>query len=105
MTLESTDTSKMTSSKRGTSHSGQLNHLKRIEGQVRGVSRMIEEKRYCLDILQQIKAIKSSLGTIEQKIIQNHLDHCVHKAVSSKNTLETQEVIDEIKDVIKAIKS
>lgn len=90
--------------KQGTSHNSQLKQLKRIEGQVRGVAKMIEEKRYCIEILQQLKAIKSSLSTVEKKVIGEHLDHCVHKAVSSKNKKESSEVVKEIKQLIQSVK-
>ena len=90
--------------KKGTSHEAQLKQLKRIEGQVRGISKMIEEKRYCIDILQQFKAIKSSLKAVERKVIGEHLDHCVYKAVSSKNKKEANEVIEEIKELMESVK-
>ena len=92
------------SSKKGTSHESQLKQLKRIEGQVRGVHKMIEERRYCIDVLQQVKAIKSSLSTIEKKILGEHLDHCVHKALASANKKDSQEIVDEIKDLLKSVK-
>lgn len=88
--------------KKGTSHSTQLHRLNRIEGQVRGIARMIEEQRYCVDILTQIKAIRSALSSVEGKIIEEHLNHCVYKAIESKNRRETDEMITEIKDLLKA---
>ena len=71
--------------KEGASHSKQLKQLKRIEGQVRGVHSMIEEKRYCIDLLTQLKAIRSSIKSVERSIFEQHLDHCVNNAVSSKD--------------------
>ena len=95
---------RMTSHKKGTSHQAQIKQLKRIEGQVRGVSKMIEEQRYCIDILHQLKAIKSSIASIEKKVINEHLDHCVHKAFTSQGKGEAGEVIEEIKDLLKSVK-
>lgn len=83
-------------------HLSQLNRLKRVEGQVRGVHQMVQDDRYCIDILTQIKAIKSALKKVESNIIENHLDHCVHKAVASTNQKEQKKVIDEIRDLLRA---
>ena len=63
--------------KQGTCHGDQLKSLNRIEGQVRGIAGMIEEQRYCVDILQQIKAVKSALGSVERKIIDSHLNDLI----------------------------
>ena len=89
------------SQKKGTSHTQQKHRLKRIEGQIRGISKMVEEQRYCIDILTQIKAVKSAMSGLEQNIIEQHLDHCVHKAVNSKNKSESNEMLKEIKDLLK----
>lgn len=94
-----------TAHKKGAPHNSQLMQLKRIEGQVRGVSKMIEDNRYCIDILQQLKAIKSSIATVEKKIISEHLDHCVHQAISSKSKKEASSVIEEIKELIYSVKT
>lgn len=87
--------------KKGTDHQTHLPRIRRIEGQVRGVGKMIEENRYCVDILTQIKAIRSALKGLEGKILEEHLNHCVHKAVSTKNKKETKEVIDELLGLIR----
>ena len=60
---------------KGTSHSNQVKRLNRVEGQVRGIVNMIEEERYCLDIIHQIKAVKSALSSIESQIVEEHLGH------------------------------
>ena len=70
--------------KKGACHLSHVTRLNRIEGQVKGVSRMIEEQRYCVDILQQIKSIKSALVSVELAIIDGHLNHCVHDAVKNE---------------------
>ncbi len=72
------------------------NQLKTIEGQVRGISNMIEEDRYCNDILIQISAINNSLKSIGKKILKNHLSTCVVDDIKN-NKLE---IIDEVMDLI-----
>ncbi|MCB0422422.1 MAG: metal-sensitive transcriptional regulator [Bdellovibrionales bacterium] len=87
--------------KKGASHSNQLHRLNRIEGQVRGVAKMIEEKRYCVDILQQIKAIKSALAKVEISVLENHIQHCVKRAIASGSEKETQKSIEEVLSLVK----
>jgi DNA-binding FrmR family transcriptional regulator len=60
-----------------------LNRLKRIEGQVRGVARMVEEDRYCIDVLTQIRAVRAALARVESEMLKTHLDHCVEGAIAS----------------------
>lgn len=60
-----------------------LTRLKRIEGQTRGLQRMIEEEKYCIDILTQISAVNSALETVAVSLLQDHLKHCVTEAVES----------------------
>ena len=88
-------------SKVGAEHKSQLNRLKRIEGQVRGLINMVEGHRYCIDILTQIKAIKSALASVEANVVEEHLSHCVTRAVQSKSQNETKEIISEIRDLLK----
>ncbi len=77
-------------------HSKNLVALRRIEGQVRGVQRMVEEKQYCVDILTQIRAIKGALGNVEKKILERHFRHCVKDAITSQSESDTDEKIQEI---------
>ena len=63
--------------------SAKLNRLKRIEGQVRGVAQMVEDDRYCMDILHQIAAIKSALAKVETQVLKDHAACCVAEAISS----------------------
>ena len=86
--------------KKGTSHSKQINRLKRIAGQVNGVVKMVEDQRYCVDILTQLKAIKSALASVEGEIIDNHISHCVHSAVTSKKEAESKKMLKEIKELL-----
>jgi DNA-binding FrmR family transcriptional regulator len=58
-----------------------LNRLNRIEGQVRGVARMVEEDRYCIDVLTQIQAVKAALGRVETELLKGHLAHCIESAI------------------------
>jgi DNA-binding FrmR family transcriptional regulator len=57
--------------------------LARIEGQVRGIARMVEDDRYCIDILTQMQAIKAALKRVEEEILKNHAAHCVAHAIES----------------------
>lgn len=60
-----------------------LNRLKRVEGQVRGVTRMIEDDRYCIDVLTQIQAVRAALAKVETEILNDHLHHCIEAALTS----------------------
>lgn len=73
--------------------------LKRIEGQVRGIQNMIEEDRYCVDILVQIAAIKSAVNQVGLSILESHTRGCVADAISRKT--DGEEKIDELMDVIR----
>ncbi len=75
------------------------NRLKRIEGQVRGIQRMVGENRYCVDILTQISAIHESLRKVSETLLREHLDHCVTSAVGSGDHRETQRIYDELADL------
>ncbi len=66
-----------------TSKSRLVSRLHRIEGQVRGVARMVEEDRYCIDILHQIHAIKAALSKVETEILKNHAVSCVEEAIAA----------------------
>jgi DNA-binding FrmR family transcriptional regulator len=82
-------------------HSKNLSSLRRIEGQVRGVQQMIDDKRYCMDIVNQIKAMKSALSRVESKILEKHLRSCVTQILNKK---EMEEKITELVKVFKQIK-
>jgi DNA-binding FrmR family transcriptional regulator len=60
-----------------------LNRLSRIEGQVRGVSRMVEDDRYCIDILTQVQALRAALAKVETEVLRDHLGHCIEGAIVS----------------------
>jgi DNA-binding FrmR family transcriptional regulator len=60
-----------------------LNRLNRIEGQVRGITRMVEADRYCIDVLTQVRAVKAALSRVETEMLKSHLDHCIESAIVS----------------------
>ena len=74
--------------------------LRRIEGQIAGIRRMVEEDRYCVDILTQTSAAVSALRGLEDFVMQNHLNTCVADAIRSEDSAQQQEKIDELMSVI-----
>jgi len=78
------------------SHENQLVRLKKVEGQVRGIQTMIEERRYCMDLLSQIRAVTGAMRKIESGILTSHLQHCVNGAITSKSQKEATVKIKEI---------
>jgi DNA-binding FrmR family transcriptional regulator len=82
--------------KENPSHRHTLAALRRIEGQVRGVQRMIEERKYCIDILNQIHAVKGALGRVEEKILEKHFQNCVTEAIKGTSDREKEQKMDEI---------
>ena len=74
--------------------------LNRIEGQVRGLSRMVEEDRYCIDIVTQISAVRAALRRAEEEILRDHVGHCVEHAIASGNKHEQRKKVAEIMDVL-----
>ncbi len=86
--------------KNPTTHEEQLQFLKKIEGQVAGIRRMIEEKRYCVDILVQIRSIIGALYRVEGEIFRKHLDGCVVGALKGKSEAEKQKKINEVIELL-----
>lgn len=70
--------------------------LMRVEGQVRGIAKMVEEDRYCMDIVTQIAAARAALSRIETDLLRGHIGHCVHRAMASGDAAEQAKVIDEL---------
>ncbi len=60
-----------------------LNRLSRIEGQVRGVSKMVADGRYCIDVLTQVRAVRAALAKVESTMLKDHLGHCIEGAITS----------------------
>jgi len=77
-----------------------VTRLKRIEGQVRGVIGMVEDDRYCIDILTQIQAVKAALKKVEDEILKNHTAHCVEEAFSSRSAAAQREKFSELVDLL-----
>ncbi|WJY19782.1 metal-sensitive transcriptional regulator [Alteriqipengyuania flavescens] len=72
------------------------NRLNRIEGQVRGVAQMVADDRYCIDILQQIQAVRAALGRVESEVLKSHAACCVAEAIASGDAAEQQEKFAEL---------
>jgi DNA-binding FrmR family transcriptional regulator len=73
-----------------------LNRLSRIEGQVRGISRMVEEDRYCIDVLTQIQAVRAALARVETELLKDHLNHCIVTAIEGGNPEEQRQKAGEL---------
>ncbi|MCC6776008.1 MAG: metal-sensitive transcriptional regulator [Hyphomicrobiales bacterium] len=74
--------------------------LTRIEGQVRGLSRMVEENRYCIDVVTQIAAVRAALRRLEEEILRDHVAHCVEHAITSGNKTDQRRKIEELMAVV-----
>lgn len=74
--------------------------LNRIEGQVRGLSRMLEEDRYCIDVVTQISAVRAALRRVEEEVLRDHVTHCVEHAITSGDAGEQRRKVAELMDVL-----
>ncbi len=81
-----------------------IKRLNRIEGQVRGIGRMIEEGRYCIDVLQQTQAIKSALAKVEDAILKDHAATCIETAIASGEEEEQRKKFGELVDLFAKMK-
>jgi DNA-binding FrmR family transcriptional regulator len=77
-----------------------LKRLSRIEGQVRGLARMVEEDRYCIDVITQISAVRAALRRVEEEILRQHIGHCVAHAMASGDAAEQEQKIAELMHVL-----
>ena len=77
-----------------------LKRLGRIEGQVRGLARMVEDDRYCIDIVTQIAAVRAALRRAEEEILRDHVAHCVEGAIASGNRTDQRRKIAELMAVV-----
>jgi CsoR family transcriptional regulator, copper-sensing transcriptional repressor len=77
-----------------------LKRLRRIEGQVRGIQRMVEEERYCSDILDQVASVQEALRGVQRLLMRNHLEHCATKAIKQGSTEEARAMYDELISLI-----
>lgn len=80
--------------------SAHLKRLSKIEGQVRGLSRMVEEDRYCIDIVTQVSAVRAALRRVEEDILREHIAHCVEHAIASGDAGEQRKKVQELMDVL-----
>jgi len=74
--------------------------LNRIEGQVRGIARMVEDDRYCIDIVTQIAAVRAALRRLEEEVLRDHVAHCVEHAIASGNKADQRRKIEELMNVV-----
>jgi len=81
-------------------HSAQIVRLSRIEGQIRGISKMIQEKRYCVDILTQIRSASSALAKVQENIFKGHLESCVKDSLTGDDPRDREAKVDEILDIL-----
>ena len=77
-----------------------LNRLSRIEGQVRGVARMVQEDRYCIDVLTQLRAVRAALGRVETEILKDHLGHCIEGAIVGGDADEQRKKAAELVELL-----
>ena len=77
-----------------------LKRLSRIEGQVRGLARMVEDERYCIDIVTQIGAVRAALRRVEEEILRDHVAHCVEHAITSGDKADQRRKVAELMDVM-----
>lgn len=74
--------------------------LNRIEGQVRGLAKMVDEDRYCIDIVTQISAVRAALRRVEEEILKDHVAHCVEHAIRSGDKADQRRKIAELMEVV-----
>jgi DNA-binding FrmR family transcriptional regulator len=79
---------------------GCASRLRKIEGQIRGVSRMIEEDRYCIDVLIQLRAVRAALRRVEDEVLNDHVAHCVEGAIASGDGAEQRRKVQELMTVL-----
>ena len=83
-----------------TTHTSQLSRLNRIEGQVRGIKKMVDDERYCVDILVQVRSAIGALQKVQENIFQHHIESCVHDSLHSDNKADKEAKIEEILKLI-----
>ena len=77
-----------------------LKRLSRIEGQVRGLAKMVEDERYCIDVVTQISAVRAALRRVEEEVLRDHVAHCVEHAIASGNAADQRRKVAELMDVL-----
>lgn len=81
-----------------------IKRLNRIEGQVRGVARMLEEDRYCIDVLNQVQAVKAALSKVEDAILADHAASCVEAAIASGDAVDQRRKFSELVELFSRVK-
>jgi CsoR family transcriptional regulator, copper-sensing transcriptional repressor len=82
-----------------------LNRLNRVEGQVRGIARMVEQDRYCIDILTQLHAVRAAVRRVEAELLKTHLEHCVADAMASGDAAERDRKTAELIELMDRLRS
>jgi CsoR family transcriptional regulator, copper-sensing transcriptional repressor len=77
-----------------------VERLARVEGQVRGLSRMIEDDRYCIDIVTQMSAVQAALRKVEEELLKNHAAHCIENAIANGNADEQRQKVKELIELL-----
>ncbi|PLK24394.1 metal-sensitive transcriptional regulator [Novosphingobium sp. TH158] len=88
----------------GKSKAATLNRLKRIEGQVRGIAQMVSDDRYCIDVLQQLHAVKAALAKVESAVLKDHAACCVSDAIGSGDPAEQRAKFNELIDLFERVR-
>ncbi|HMN86014.1 MAG TPA: metal-sensitive transcriptional regulator [Bauldia sp.] len=78
-----------------------MKRLSRIEGQVRGLARMVEDDRYCIEIVTQVSAVRAALRRVEEAVLADHVSHCVEHAIRSGDAADQRRKVAELIDVLK----
>jgi DNA-binding FrmR family transcriptional regulator len=78
-----------------------IRRLSRIEGQVRGISGMVSDERYCIDILNQIAAVQSALRKVEEELLHGHVGHCIENAIATGNAEDQRAKVAELIKVLR----
>jgi CsoR family transcriptional regulator, copper-sensing transcriptional repressor len=82
------------------SHKAQLNRLRRLHGQIGGLVRMVEQERYCIDILTQVSAARAALRKVEEQVLREHVEHCIGQAVVEGDDDARHAKLDELMDAL-----
>lgn len=88
--------------KAGSDHTKELSRINRIKGQIEGIGRMVQNKAYCPEILTQIQAVRSALGSLQAIILANHLEHCVKDKFPKSQAQEADTLMKELLGIFKS---
>ncbi|GGP26271.1 metal-sensing transcriptional repressor [Silvimonas amylolytica] len=84
-----------------TDHPEIINRLRRAEGHLKTIMRMLEEGRTCLDIAQQLQAVEKAIASAKRQLVQDHIDHCLEHAVDAAGEAGQREALDEFKQIVR----